>query len=53
MQVARYWRMKKHNYRLEGIRYTNGAIRVQARPTTPEEESPVVSYKHDAEAVTA
>jgi hypothetical protein len=32
MQVARYWRMKKQNYRLEGVRYTNGAVSLQPRP---------------------
>lgn len=39
MQVARYWRMKKQNYRLEGVRYTSGAVSLQARPT---EETQVV-----------
>lgn len=33
MQVARYWRMKKQNYRLEGVRYMNGAVSLQSRPT--------------------
>jgi hypothetical protein len=33
MQVARYWRMKKQNYRLEGVRYTSGAVSLQPRPT--------------------
>jgi hypothetical protein len=36
MQVARYWRMKKQNYRLEGVRYPNGAVSLQTRPTQPE-----------------
>lgn len=52
MQVARYWRMKKHNYRLEGIRYTNGVVRVQARPTTPEPETEPIT-KRAAEAIPA
>jgi hypothetical protein len=34
MQVARYWRMKAQNYRLEGNRDTAGNITLQARPTT-------------------
>lgn len=33
MQVARYWRMKKVNYRLEGVRYPNGAVSLQPRPS--------------------
>ncbi len=54
MQVARYWRMKNHNYRLEGIRYTNGAIRIQPRPATPEHtDVDIVTNKREAEVVTA
>jgi hypothetical protein len=43
MQVARYWRMKKQNYRLEGVRYTSGAVSLQSRPTdeTPIHKEPV------------
>lgn len=37
MQVARYWRMKQHNYRLQGVRYTDGSMGLQARPTMREE----------------
>ncbi|MCU0511282.1 MAG: hypothetical protein MUE40_01800 [Anaerolineae bacterium] len=33
MQVARYWRMKKQNYRLEGFRHTSGQVSLQPRPT--------------------
>jgi hypothetical protein len=33
MQVARYWRMKKHTYRLEGTRLSDGSVSVQDRPT--------------------
>jgi hypothetical protein len=32
MQISRHWRMKAQRYRLEGVRYENGAVNIQARP---------------------
>lgn len=31
MQISRHWRMKAKRYRLEGVRYTNGEVRLQER----------------------
>ncbi len=48
MQVARYWRMKKQNYRLEGVRYTNGAVSLQSRPNEdmPINKDPIAQKAH-------
>jgi hypothetical protein len=32
MQISRHWRMKAQRYRLEGVRYENGTVNIQARP---------------------
>ncbi len=31
MQISRHWRMNSQRYRLEGVRYVNGEIRLNAR----------------------
>lgn len=36
MRVARYWRMKKQNYRLEGVRYNDGELSLQERSVAQE-----------------
>lgn len=36
MQVARYWRMKKQTYRLEGVQDKNGHNSLIARPMSVE-----------------
>lgn len=39
MQISRHWRLNSQRYRLEGVRYVNGEVRLQARPVpcgTPE-----------------
>ncbi len=33
MQISRHWRMNSQRYRLEGIRYQNGEVSLQVRPT--------------------
>ena len=33
MQISRHWRLNSQRYRLEGVRYTNGEVRLIARPT--------------------
>lgn len=32
MQISRHWRMNSNRYRLEGVRYANGAVSLQERP---------------------
>jgi hypothetical protein len=32
MQISRHWRMNSQRYRLEGVRYGNGHVSLQARP---------------------
>ncbi len=31
MQISRHWRMNAQRYRLQGVRYENGEIRLVAR----------------------
>ncbi len=31
MQISRHWRLNSQRYRLEGVRYVNGEVRLQAR----------------------
>lgn len=32
MQISRHWRLKAKRYRLEGVRYSNGAVQLCDRP---------------------
>ncbi len=32
MQITRHWRMNAQRYRLEGVRYEDGEVDLQARP---------------------
>lgn len=32
MQISRHWRLNAQRYRLEGVRYQNGEVSLQARP---------------------
>ena len=38
MQISRHWRMNPQRYRLQGVRYTNGEVSLQARPQPVTEE---------------
>lgn len=38
MQISRHWRMNPQRYRLQGVRYTNGEVSLQARPQPVAEE---------------
>ena len=38
MQISRHWRMNSQRYRLEGVRYQNGEVSLQVRPTPPSSE---------------
>ncbi len=35
MQISRHWRMNPQRYRLQGVRYANGEVSLQARPNPP------------------
>jgi hypothetical protein len=35
MQISRHWRMNSQRYRLQGVRYQNGEVSLQVRPTPP------------------
>lgn len=39
MQISRHWRMNAQRYRLEGVRYDNGEVSLQQRPTPPSTEA--------------
>lgn len=32
MQISRHWRLNSQRYRLQGVRYENGEVSLQARP---------------------
>lgn len=38
MQISRHWRLNAQRYRLEGVRYTNGAVSLQERPSSIQNE---------------
>lgn len=33
MQISRHWRLNSQRYRLQGVRYENGEVSLQNRPT--------------------
>jgi hypothetical protein len=33
MQISRHWRLNAQRYRLQGVRYENGEVSLQERPT--------------------
>lgn len=37
MQISRHWRLNPQRYRLTGVRYENGEVSLQARPTQQED----------------
>jgi hypothetical protein len=39
MQISRHWRMNPQRYRLQGVRYSNGEVSLQARPQPANEDS--------------
>ncbi len=43
MQISRHWRLNSQRYRLQGVRYENGEVRLQARaiPCVEQRETPV------------
>ena len=44
MQISRHWRLNSQRYRLEGVRYGNGEVRLQAR-VLPNADQPETSKK--------
>jgi hypothetical protein len=38
MQISRHWRLNSQRYRLEGYRYSDGTLSLQARPAILIEE---------------
>ena len=40
MQISRHWRLNSQRYRLEGVRYVNGEVRLQARVLSCPEPQP-------------
>jgi hypothetical protein len=41
MQISRHWRMNPQRYRLQGVRYANGEVSLQARPQPANDDSHV------------
>ena len=37
MQISRHWRLNSQRYRLQGTRYENGQVSLQARPICKDE----------------
>lgn len=42
MQISRHWRLNSQRYRLQGVRYVNGEVRLQARNLPCAEQQTVV-----------
>ncbi len=56
MQISRHWRLNSQRYRLQGVRYENGSVSLQSRPTPPaahEDHHDQQLAKHDKVAVKA
>ena len=54
MQISRHWRMNAQRYRLQGVRYENGEIRLVARALPcPEPQRDVTSKTQERVRVTA
>jgi hypothetical protein len=53
MQISRHWRLNPQRYRLQGVRYENGTVSLQARPlpitdsneSQADREAPLVKEK--------
>jgi hypothetical protein len=58
MQISRHWRLNSQRYRLQGVRYGNGEVSLQARPTPRNqqeratEEMPVQATQENRAVVT-
>jgi hypothetical protein len=48
MQISRHWRLNSQRYRLQGVRYENGAVSLQSRPAPiKSHEAQVEQPKHE------
>jgi hypothetical protein len=50
MQISRHWRMNAQRYRLEGVRYANGAAHMQPRHVEQQPEAAQVVRTERARA---
>jgi hypothetical protein len=50
MQISRHWRLNSQRYRLQGVRYENGEVSLQNRPTflTVQQPSETKNVIHNA-----
>lgn len=55
MQISRHWRLNPQRYRLQGVRYENGEVSLQARPAPlnahEQSEQRPVELKHEKVAM--
>ncbi len=51
MQISRHWRLNPQRYRLQGVRYTNGDVRLVARALPCAEPQRETENKPQAERV--
>jgi hypothetical protein len=49
MQISRHWRMNSQRYRLQGVRYQNGEVSLQARQNPPTNEAARVQVERPHE----
>ena len=58
MQISRHWRLNSQRYRLQGVRYENGAVCLQARPAprnqkdSQAEDRSLATNEHQVASVT-
>lgn len=50
MQISRHWRMNAQRYRLEGVRYANGAAHMRPRFVEAQPEAAQVVHTERARA---
>jgi hypothetical protein len=48
MQISRHWRMNPQRYRLQGVRYANGEVSLQARPQPMNDETHETTRDHQS-----
>ena len=50
MQISRHWRIKQQRYRLGGVRFQNGDVSLQNRPTPHYEREQAQNTQREADA---
>lgn len=55
MQISRHWRLNPLRYRLQGVRYADGAVSIQPRPVSAAipDETPTLHTEKPAQLVKA